>query len=159
MSPSLTSIRFLTLVLATGANAFSLSELITTNFSHPYQKAIAQQNPAVIPPFPILQVGLDHILGQMGENATEAENATIAQGLSGTRDVSRSIALNKRDTPAQCGPNSPCIDGSCCNSVCCAAAPCLRSASSDISRRLGRKVRLHGLQLQQHGCDNVHIQL
>lgn len=64
------------------------------------------------------------MLGQMGENATEAENTTIAQGLSGPpgsptrRNVSKYVSLNERDIPAQCGPDVPCVDGSCCNSVC-----------------------------------------
>jgi hypothetical protein len=118
------------LLLATGTFAFSLSELIiTTNTS--LHNSISQQNPAVIPPFPILQVALEHILSQIGRNATEAENATIAGGSSGTprsstrRDVSKSLSLNERDAPAQCGPNSPCADGSCCNSVLCLALRCV----------------------------------
>ena len=59
----------------------------------------------------------------MGENATEAENATIVRGLSDTpgsstrRDVSNCVPLNERYIPAQCGPNSLCVDGSCYNSV------------------------------------------
>jgi hypothetical protein len=102
-------------------DAFSLSQLITANTTHA-GNSLSQQNLAVAPPFPILQVALDHVLGQWGENATEAENATIAEGLSATAgstrrsDLSKFVSLRERDAPAQCSPTSPCADGSCCNS-------------------------------------------
>lgn len=108
MPPFLTPIRLLPILFVAGTNAFSLSDLITTNFSHPHEKVVAQQNPAVIPPFPILQVGLAHMLVQTAENATEAETTSIA--------VSENVAVNEEDALTQCGPNSPCVDGSCCNS-------------------------------------------
>ena len=146
MPPVLTTIGLLAVFFATSCTAFSLSELITINSPHPVQKIVAQQNPARFPPFPILEVALGHILGQIGGNATAAENVTIVQGLSSTPrsppDVSKFVALNERGTPAQCGPSSPCIDGSCCNSVC---AGLLRRDAFD--KAVGREMRLYALQL------------
>jgi chitinase len=112
---------FILCLLSRKIYAFSLSELITANITHT-SASVSQQNLAVAPPFPILQVALEHILSQWGENATEAENATIAAALSATprltrrSDLSTFVSLRERDAAAQCSPTSPCADESCCNS-------------------------------------------
>ena len=109
------------LLRITLTHAVSLSQLITINTTHA-GNSLSQQDLAVAPPFPILQVALNHILGQSGENATEAENATIAKALNATTgstrrsDLSTLVSLRERDAPAQCSPTSPCVDESCCNS-------------------------------------------
>lgn len=82
------------------------------------QNSICQQKLSEAPPFPILDIGLQHMLGQMGANATAAENNTIADANHQPHppDYSRFTVPNQKDI-AQCGPNQPCVDGSCCNSV------------------------------------------
>lgn len=72
----------------------------------------AQHNYAVAPPFPILRIGTDYILGQGGAHG--AKNGFLSRRAGYTRY----IPLQKRvDGPIQCGPGNPCADGSCCNSV------------------------------------------
>ncbi|KAG9228463.1 glycoside hydrolase superfamily [Amylocarpus encephaloides] len=76
--------------------------------------AIVQQNVAANPPLPILEIGYEHIISQIGENITlvESQSTTNDRRHSGiSKVVSLSVAL------AQCGPGTPCVDGSCCNSV------------------------------------------
>ena len=103
----------------------------TSSEENPIQqptKAVVQQNLAVSPPFPILEVGLEYILGQIGANATANGNASLKESSkqirkSDTRATHigdhRFASLAKRvEGPIQCGPGQPCADGSCCNSVC-----------------------------------------
>jgi hypothetical protein len=89
-----------------------------TSVSTP-RNAICQQNLAQAPPMPILDIGLQHMLGQMGVNATKAENDSIAEANDQPPppEFSRFTLPNQKDAPAQCGPGQPCADGSCCNSV------------------------------------------
>jgi len=63
------------------------------------------------------------MLGQMGANATKAQNDSIAaeHHQSPPLEFSRFTAPNQKDALAQCGPGQPCADGSCCNSVSTAA--------------------------------------
>lgn len=94
--------------------------------------AVVQQNLAIAPPVPILNIGLEYILGQIGANATERGNESISEPPKNAKvaipraivpRTSRHMTLNKRvDGPIQCGLGKPCADGSCCNSVsrgCC----------------------------------------
>lgn len=90
--------------------AFSLSQLIKINTTT-VKNNVTQQNLAASPPFPILEIGLEHIMGQWGANATAAENATLPMVKS-----SKFAMLKNLDAPAQCSPSSPCADASCCNS-------------------------------------------
>lgn len=93
-----------------------------------FATSVEHQDLEVDPPFPILEIGLKHILSQLGRNATKAENNSIAAEavarhssivrLNDSTAISTFLALNKRAAPAECGPGVPCIDGSCCNSVC-----------------------------------------
>lgn len=69
------------------------------------------------PPFPILLVGLEHMMGQIGANATKAENDSLVGIVERTKS-SKATMLQVRDAVAQCGSGVPCSDGSCCNSVC-----------------------------------------
>lgn len=114
------------LCLLTGSliQAFSLSQLTVSNSSQAHGNSIVQQNLTVAPPFPILQIGWQHIQGQIGANATKAENESIAaernanlQRPTRQAEISPYTSLEKRDTPAQCSIDTPCIDFSCCNSV------------------------------------------
>jgi hypothetical protein len=104
------------LLLITASHALFLPSL-TTNIKQIVHKAVAHQNLAVAPPFPILEVGWQHIMGQIGANATKAENESIAETNLQHAHASKATSLQVRDTPAQCGPGVPCSDGSCCNSV------------------------------------------
>lgn len=94
-----------------------------TNFVfRPSRNAIVQQHWAVGPPLPILEIGLQHILSMTGENATKAENVSITEdasrhSLTSPPLSSKFTSLRDQQTPAQCSPTQPCIDGSCCNSV------------------------------------------
>lgn len=101
------------LLLITPSHALLLPSLIAnTTLIQNVHKAIVQQNLALAPPFPILRVGWEHMVGQIGANATKAENQTIAE-----MNAQHVTLLQERDTPTQCGPGLPCSDGSCCNSV------------------------------------------
>jgi hypothetical protein len=78
--------------------------------------SVTQQDIAVSPPLPILQIGLEHILAQININTstTGTETPTARIAIYANSDVE---PLNTRDNLAACGPSQPCIDGSCCNSV------------------------------------------
>ncbi|TVY58669.1 Chitotriosidase-1 [Lachnellula cervina] len=66
---------------------------------------------------PILDIGLQHMLGQMGANATRAENVSIAEAKGQPPpEVSKFTLAHQKDAPAECGPGQPCTDASCCNS-------------------------------------------
>lgn len=92
----------------------------TTNIKTPsLHNAVAQQNKFIDAPLPIIEIGLQHILSQIGANATKAENQSVAANAERYANVSKAMPLNKRDAPAQCGPDQPCVDASCCNSVSC----------------------------------------
>ena len=51
-------------------------------------------------------------MGQIGANATKAENQSVAE-----MNAQHATLIQEIDTPTQCGPGLPCSDGSCCNSV------------------------------------------
>jgi len=55
-------------------------------------------------------------MGQMGANATKAENDSIV-GIVLRETSPKVTSLQVRDAAVQCGPGVPCVDGSCCNSV------------------------------------------
>ncbi|KAI9712955.1 MAG: hypothetical protein M1812_006702 [Candelaria pacifica] len=87
--------------------------------------AVVQQNLEVAPPLPILQIGLDYILGQIGANATVQGNISHAKDVAGPNTYvyprragfTPYVPLDKRvDGPIQCSASTPCADGSCCNS-------------------------------------------
>jgi hypothetical protein len=103
------------LLLVTSHGMFLPSLVVNTTKS--MQKAIVQQNLDIAPPFPILEIGLEHMLGQIGVNATTAENNSMAGIVLLRAKSSKPSSLQIRDTTAQCGPGMPCSDGSCCNSV------------------------------------------
>lgn len=104
-----------------------VTSLVAEDLLHIPKKAVVQQNLAVSPPFPILDVGLEYILGQIGANATANGNASLEESSLHPRnfDTGESylsshtrIPLEKRvEGPIQCGGSQPCADGSCCNSV------------------------------------------
>jgi len=89
--------------------------------------AVVQQNLAKAPPIPILKIGLEYILGQIGANATKRSNESMSEPPKNAKvavpralvpQTSIHVPLNKRvDGPIQCGTGKPCADGSCCNSV------------------------------------------
>lgn len=99
---------------------------------HPTQKSkkgVTQQNPALSPPFPILEVGLEYILGQIGANATvngkasqheESSPRALNLDTAATHNKNNrfSSLVKRQEAPLQCGSGQPCADGSCCNSVC-----------------------------------------
>lgn len=120
----------------------------STNISHPLNSQVAQANYNIAPPFPILEIASKYVLSQMGVNTSKAqndsiiaiaENATFVSSIPNTPKVTAQCGisfsceatsttyqnqtsevdhLHKRDSPVQCGPGQPCIDGSCCNTVC-----------------------------------------
>jgi hypothetical protein len=91
------------------------------------KKAVVQQNPVVSPPFPILDIGLEYILGQIGANATTNGNNSVKLSSRHARHFDtrathiyhgkRASLARRVEGPVQCGPAEPCADGSCCNSV------------------------------------------
>ncbi|TVY56649.1 Chitotriosidase-1 [Lachnellula suecica] len=82
------------------------------------RNGVCQQNLEQHPPLPVLDIGLDHMLGQMGANATAAENVSIAvENNLPIPAFNRFTVPNQKNAPAQCGPSQACADGSCCNSV------------------------------------------
>lgn len=90
----------------------------TSAFASPRRNVISQQDLSLAPPMPILDIGLQHMLGQMGANATRAENVSIAEAKGQPPpEVSKFTLAHQKDAPAECGPGQPCADASCCNSV------------------------------------------
>lgn len=89
-----------------------------------FSATVEQQNFSVSAPFPVLEIGFDHIIAQVGVNATRAENDSILAEANGRHssivnrplfsNFSTSSSVNKG---TECGKGSPCVDGSCCNSV------------------------------------------
>ncbi len=113
------------------------SSTTAANGSQTTDHAVVQQNLAIAPPVPILNIGLEYILGQIGANATKRgnesmseppQNAKVAVPRAMVPQTSKHVPLNKRvDGPIQCGTGKPCADGSCCNSVsrgCCSEKKC-----------------------------------
>jgi len=98
------------------SDASFLVDHITTNLTAAVNNSVTQQDIAVSPPLPILQIGLEHILAQININTSTPGTAppTARTAIYATSEVE---ALDTRDTLAACGPSQPCIDGSCCNSV------------------------------------------
>jgi hypothetical protein len=82
----------------------------------PSKPIVQQQYFAVQPPLPILEIAYNHIIGQIGENATTAGNVSINNDQHHP-GFTRITGLRNKDAPAQCSPTKPCADGSCCNSV------------------------------------------
>ena len=100
------------------------------NESQASKHAAVQQNLALAPPLPILDIGTKYILGQIGANATINGNRSFGippdkshPGKAYTQRGRRAelTSLSKRVVagPIQCGAGNPCADGSCCNSVNC----------------------------------------
>lgn len=58
------------------------------------------------------------MMGQIGANATKAENDSLSGIVLERTRSSKPASLQVRDSAAQCSPGVPCSDGSCCNSVC-----------------------------------------
>ncbi|TVY92833.1 Chitotriosidase [Lachnellula willkommii] len=93
----------------------------TSAFASPRRNVISQQDLSLTPPIPILDIGLQHMLGQMGANATRAENVSMAEAKGQppppeVSPVSKFTPPHQNDAPAECGPGQPCADASCCNS-------------------------------------------
>ena len=107
---------FIILLLLTTSHALFLPTLVV-NITQIMRKAVVQQNLEVAPPFPILLVGLEHMMGQIGANATKAENDSLPGIALERTKSSKPTSLQVRDSAAHCGPGMPCSDGSCCNSV------------------------------------------
>ncbi|OCK73889.1 glycoside hydrolase family 18 protein, partial [Lepidopterella palustris CBS 459.81] len=86
------------------------------------------QSPGKNHPIPIMAISEEYILGQLSTNkSTNATSSHSNQTFTGgnaqskrksllSRGFTKILPLNKRDGPIQCGPGSPCLDGSCCNS-------------------------------------------
>jgi hypothetical protein len=117
VSSSIHSVRiFSALLLIVASYAFFVPSL-TIHIAQVRRKSVAQQNLAAAPPFPILQVGWEHIMGQIGANAITPEDETNAEKNLQVSQSLKGTPLQARHTSAQCGPGIPCSDGSCCNSV------------------------------------------
>ncbi|KAL2068414.1 hypothetical protein VTL71DRAFT_16512 [Oculimacula yallundae] len=77
---------------------------------------VVQQDFDHHPPFPVLEIGLQHILAQIGANATEAGNESMSGNTHHHIEPVQKIPVQVQDVVDQCGPDVPCIDDSCCNS-------------------------------------------
>jgi hypothetical protein len=115
--------------------------------------SIVQQYFALEPPVPILEIGYKHIINQLGENMTAAENQSISND---HRHPGFSIitSLRQKVAPAECGLTSPCVDGSCCNSV-----SLLDHIHGGWLTRLGRKMWLYPIYLQGYCHDHMYLEL
>jgi hypothetical protein len=82
----------------------------------PSNPIVQQQYFALQPPVPILEIAYNHTIALLGENATTAGNISINNDHTHP-GFTRITGLHNKDAPAQCGPTTPCVDGSCCNSV------------------------------------------
>lgn len=103
------------LLITTSSHANLFLPSLVVNITQSVHKAVLHQNLDVAPPFPILEVGLEHMMGQMGANATKAENDSIV-GIVLRETSPKVTSLQVRDAVVQCSPGVPCVDGSCCNS-------------------------------------------
>ena len=81
--------------------------------------SIEHQNLELSPPFPIMEIGLQYILGQIGDNATEAVTQSIQNFLPTNPDaglpqtsipVSISQPLNKVIGPIECSSTLACLE-------------------------------------------------
>jgi len=87
---------------------------------NPKNDMVEHQDLDLAPPFPILEIGLQHILGQIGENSSKAENESIIQvpGFQGLRPrpslkpapTSITMPLNQKVGSAQCSATMPCLE-------------------------------------------------
>ncbi|EPE30127.1 (Trans)glycosidase [Glarea lozoyensis ATCC 20868] len=108
------SILFLTTLITLPSHAFSIPSP-SSQFNDSASSIIVQQNLALAPPIPILEIGYQHIIGQIGENMTIAGNRSFSNDQQHP-GISRFTSLREKVTPAECGPQKACVDGSCCNS-------------------------------------------
>ncbi|CZT05239.1 uncharacterized protein RCO7_05388 [Rhynchosporium graminicola] len=104
--------------------AFLLVPILSLSSINPASKSpsdsthrhVTQQDHDNHPPFPILEIGLQHILAQIGANATEAGNESMSGTTHHHINPSQKLPTQLVEAVDQCGPGAPCVDGSCCNS-------------------------------------------
>lgn len=80
------------------------------------RQIVLQQDFEQAPPFPFLDVGLQHMVSDLVANGTEVDVKLIVGGEEDGESSSQSSILENLP-PTQCGLGSPCADASCCNSV------------------------------------------
>ncbi|KAG4431270.1 hypothetical protein IFR05_013236, partial [Cadophora sp. M221] len=83
---------------------------------HNLHNHVVQQDFEEYAPLPILEIGLQHILAQIGANATDAGNESMSGESHHHINTAEKIPTPIIEVVDQCGPSSPCVDGSCCNS-------------------------------------------
>lgn len=79
-------------------------------------RAIAHNPYSTGGPFPVLEIGYQHIISQIGSNATAAGNTSLPDNIRQQFATTKIPPIQELDA-VQCSPNQPCADGSCCNSV------------------------------------------
>lgn len=79
-------------------------------------RGIAHSSYSTIGPFPIVEIGYQHIISQIGSNATAAGNSSLPDSVRQQFAVTKLPPIQELDA-VQCSPSQPCADGSCCNSV------------------------------------------
>jgi hypothetical protein len=84
--------------------------------SRAVHNAIVQQDFKEATPFPILDIGLQHIVSDLVANGSQVD-VEILTGNQQGQPTSPEVSLLANLAPTQCSPTSPCIDGSCCNTV------------------------------------------
>ena len=102
------------LPVLTKATSTNTSSKSPTHNLHEY---VVQQGLDEFAPLPILEIGLEHILSQIGENATQAGNDSMSGGTHHRIGTAGKVSAQVKGVVDQCGPGVPCVDGSCCNSV------------------------------------------
>lgn len=137
------------------------------NQSQAGKVAAVQQNLALAPPLPILNIGTNYILGQVGANATINGNRSLGippdnvhQGKAHPHRARRTelTPLSKRvvEGPIQCGAGNPCADGSCCNSVSCVLPLLFMFANS---QNAGWEMWFQAVPLQSTIPSHVSVEL
>lgn len=156
----------LLLVLVISQSPPALEHVYTNTSSklptHNIHNHIVQQDFTENPPFPILEIGLQHILAQIGANATEAGNDSMSGNAHHHIDPAEKIPTQMKDADTQCGPDNPCVDGSCCNSVRDKFLARWNYEQSLIERRKGNAdshLTTADLQLLQHASRTVMLGL
>lgn len=115
-------------LISPSSTIISYSLLFSTVYASPLQNLsraspynihnhVTHQDFSIAAPFPILEIGLQHILAQIGANATIAGNDSMSGTTRHRIGGPELIQTQQKDVASQCGPGVPCTDGSCCNSV------------------------------------------
>lgn len=114
-SASALCLHLLALLLSTTCRALLLP---AGNISTHPSEAVVQQSLELAPPVPILDIGYVHMLNQDAANATHPkDNIPAGHHIQSDIVAPALVAASGPTIVGLCNATSPCVDGSCCNSV------------------------------------------